>query len=212
MRLFPFLFSLAILPGAASAADPDVPPFHAILLRGGGGEAIVRHGAAQRVTILEGDSAHSRFAVEKGRLIVTPCIRPCPRSYRLRLSIIVPALDGLFLSDGGTIRTEGPFPRQPNMAASVSQGGTIDIRSLDADSVAASVESGGRILARPGASLAASVAQGGIVTYWGTPSVSRSIRGGGVVERGEAADSARPLEALESPPAPLAPLPRLQRR
>jgi len=97
---------------------------------------------------------------------------------------------------------------QPEIRVGVSQGGTIDIRSMPVANVTASVYSGGRIFTQAEAALSAKVEQGGNVTYWGDPVVKSSVRFGGVVVKGTATDVDRPLADLgiEGPP-PVPPIP-----
>jgi hypothetical protein len=93
------------------------------------------------------------------------------------------------MAHGGSLQTLGAFPDQQSIEAHVEQGGTIDIRSLAAGRVVASVYSGGRIFTNPGKVLDATVEWGGIVMYWGdVEDVRRSVRHGGVVTRGTAED------------------------
>jgi hypothetical protein len=103
---------------------------------------------------------------------------------------------------------------QPEIRVGVSQGGTIDIRSMPVANVMASVYSGGRIFSQAGAALSAQVEQGGNVTYWGDPVVESSVRFGGVVVKGTATDVDRPLADLgiegrppEPPEPPIPPVP-----
>ena len=93
---------------------------------------------------------------------------------------------------------------------SVRDGGTIDIRTIRVDRVSASVAEGGRIFARPQASMFATVMKGGIITYWGNAHVQSSIDGGGVVVKGDADEADKPLSelsSLHSSPPLLPPLP-----
>ncbi len=179
--------------------------FHAVELRGGG-EVVVRHGAGQRVSLVEGDRRTTRIGVVGGRLVIDRCAVHCPRGYRLRVEVVTPSLTALSVADGGSLEAARGFPAQPNVAAGVSSGGVLDIRALAAEDVTASVANGGLIFTRPARRLNAAVAQGGAITYWGDPAVTRSIRQGGVVARGAAADEGRPLAELHPrPPA----IPRL---
>ncbi len=191
---------LSILLLAAQTAS-----FHEVELRNGG-EVVVRHGAEPSVSLVEGDRRTTRINIAGGRLVIDRCAVRCPRGYRLRVDVVTPSLTALSVSDGGSLQAGRGFPRQANVAASVSSGGVLDIRALPVEDVTASVAHGGLIFTRPARRLAAAVAQGGAITYWGDPDVTRSIRQGGVVARGEAADEARPLADLH-PRVP--PIPRL---
>jgi hypothetical protein len=177
-------FLLAFLAAPASAAETvPVGDFRQLELRGGG-EVVVRHGAAPRVTILEGSRAVSSFDLdEERRLVIRACRERCPRGYRLRVEIVSPRVEALAVTGGGAIRTIGAFPRKSDLALAVTGGGTIDARQAQAGSVAAAVTGGGTINTHPLASLAAAVRGGGVVRYWGNPSVTQAVRGGGAVQR-----------------------------
>jgi hypothetical protein len=157
------------------------------------------------------------MTVQDGRLIIDRC-ESCGHDYRLVVEITTPDFDDLLVTDGGTIATTGTFPARENLRAAVEDGGTIDVRSVDAQSVAALVESGGRILTRPQKSLIGSVAHGGIITYWGSPDVSSQVEDGGMVTRGKPEESDQPLEDLSNgtpalPPVPMvAPISPVKRR
>src|SRR5215510_16501313 len=83
------------------------------------------------------------------------------------------------------------------LKAGVSQGGTIDIRSMLVDSVKASVEQGGSIFTTPQIALFASIEQGGNITYWGEPRVESSVKHGGDVTKGSADQINKPLSELK---------------
>ena len=185
--------------------------FHEVELRNGG-EVVVRHGAEPSVSLVEGDRRTTRIDVAGGRLVIDRCAAHCPRGYRMRVEVVTPSLTALSVADGGSLEAARGFPRQANVAASVSSGGVLDIRGLAADDVTASVAHGGLIFTRPGRRLSAAVAQGGAITYWGAPAVTRSVRHGGVVVRGAAADEGRPLAELHPRPPQLPRLPDLNNR
>jgi hypothetical protein len=188
-------------PGAAAPGPRQTAPFRSVELRNGG-DVLIRHAPRQSVIFA---SDRSRARVVDGRLVVENCPGRCAHGDRTAVTILTPALDGVAVSNGGTIRIEGAFPRQAALAASVEQGGTIDIRKMQAANVAAAIHQGGRIFARPLASLTASVRSGGLVAYWGDPAVRRSIAGGGVVERGSPEDEGKTLAEMDPQ------LPRLPR-
>ena len=198
---------LHVAPGAA-ARERQTEPFSSVELRNGG-ELLIRHSTRRSVIL---SSAQSRARVVDGRLVVEICPKHCAHGERTPVTVLTPALEAVAVSNGGILRIEGAFPRQPSLAASVEQGGTIDIRAMQAENVAASIFHGGRIFTRPARSLTASVRSGGIVAYWGDPAVQRAIAGGGVVERGSPEDEARPLAEFD-PPLPRPPrLPHLPDR
>ena len=201
------LVSAAACAPAVSAETPlSVAPFNAVELQDGG-QVTIRPGPAQRVILVEGDAGEVRAEVEGGRLRLRKCRTACSHRGRLRIEIVTPQLESLAVRDGGIISVERGFAPQPTFAASVFSGGAIDMRGVAADSVAASIDQGGVILARPAVRLDAAVNQGGRITYWGDPRVRSSIRRGGVVERGRPGDADRPIADLE--PLPLPPVPPL---
>ncbi|HYD14545.1 MAG TPA: DUF2807 domain-containing protein [Allosphingosinicella sp.] len=198
----------ALLPAAsAPAAVQDGPAgFRSIELRGGG-TVTVRYGATRTVTVRSGDPASRPIRDEGDRLVIDRCQPRCSHRQPFEVEIITPELAGLAVSDGGRIRVLGDFPAQPAVAASVSSGGMIDMRALEAGRLSAAVAHGGLIYARPRDTLAASISNGGLITYWGeAASVSSTVRHGGAVVRGKAADLRRPVEAfdptLQTPHAP----------
>ena len=183
----------------ALAAD-----FRAVDLHGGG-EVIVRHGPEARARLREGDARYTRIGTAGGRLAIVNCPERCPHRYRPVVEVSMPALDALSVSDGGLIRSEGGFPGQSAVEARVDSGGAVDIRTLSAAEVTASVAQGGMIFTRPGRRLDARIEQGGAITYWGRPAVTRSIRHGGVVQRGADRDLDKPLAAFNPEPPPVPP-------
>lgn len=185
--------------------------FRAIDLHGGG-EVIVRHAPARQVRFLAGDADHTRIREAGGRLIIDNCPDRCPHLYRPVIEVTTPEIDALSVNDGGLIRSEGAFPGQAAVDARVNSGGAVDIRTLAAAEVTASVAQGGMIFTRPGRRLDARVEQGGAVTYWGRPAVTRSVHQGGVVQRGADKDLDRPLSDLGPGPPAIPPVPPLPGR
>jgi hypothetical protein len=190
---------LAAVSAAASpvAMQPGIPveaSFSSVELRQGGKVNLV-HGQSSRVTLLKGDPGLTGIAIhDGGRLVIDRCATRCPRGHDLEVEVETPGLAAIAVTEGGTIQSRSGFPPQPRIDVAVTRGGTIDIRSLAADSVAASVYSGGRIFTKPRAALSARVDQGGIVTYWGDAVVASSVPNRGVVVEGDAADADRPLD------------------
>jgi hypothetical protein len=177
----------------------QIGPFSSIEVADGGHVGLQR-AATQRVTLIKGSLDYTRVAVaDGGRLIIDKCFRKCPRGYRLELEVLTPNVSGISLSNGGSIQSRGSFPRQSDLSVTVSHGGTIDVRSIVADRVAAAVNHGGRILTVPQASLAARVFQGGAITYWGNARVRSSTEHGGVVQKGEDAEKDLPLSEIGLP-------------
>lgn len=199
---------LALLTATAASSAPaqqvGADPFRSVSLRSGG-EVVVRYGDVQRIVVGEGASRPRIAVAADGRLVIDNSGRP--HRSRAAVEVVTPVLDAVSVEDGGRLRVERGFPRQESIAARVSSGGMIDLRSLEVDRATAEVSQGGSIALRPSARLDASVEQGGAVTYWGSPRVTSSIRHGGVVERGSPEDETRPLgEPRLRPLAPVHPI------
>jgi hypothetical protein len=174
----------------------QVGPFNSIELPHGG-HVVLQRAPAQRVSLVRGSLDYTRLSVtDGGRLVIDKCFRKCPRGYRLELEILVPNVTRISLANGGSIQSRGSFPRQSDLAVSVSHGGTIDVRSMVANRVTASVYHGGRILTVPQAWLSARVTQGGVITYWGDGQVGQSTEHGGVVQKGSATEINLPLSEI----------------
>jgi beta-lactamase regulating signal transducer with metallopeptidase domain len=187
---------------------PLVVSFSAVELRNGGTVNLI-HGPSQRVTLLKGEPDQVAIAIgADGRLLIDRCPKHCPRGHDLEVQVETPSVAEIAVAEGGTIQSRGDFPLQPEIDVGVSQGGTIDIRSMPVANVTASVFSGGRIFTRPESNLSAEVEQGGNVTYWGDPVVKSSVQFGGVVVKGIATDIDRPLADLGiKDPPPVPPIP-----
>jgi len=171
----------------------QLPPFHSVEVPDGG-HVVIKHGAAQRVTLVRGNLDYTKMRVTAdGVLVISNCRHEC-RGYRSDVEIEMPGITRLLMSDGGWIRVSGAFPRQGEIEVEVDNGGTIDTRSMAVDKVTASVEQGGRIFTVPGSLLFARVSHGGVITYWGNPRVRRWIEDGGVVQKGDAEELGAPFE------------------
>lgn len=180
--------ALLILSSAATSQTVTPSPFRSVESRNGA-HVTIRHGDRQSVRILEG--APKVFVAAGAKLIIDN--HGQPHRSRARIEIVTPNLEGLSVQEGGRLAIESGFPRQGTIAAAVANGGSLDLRRLPVDQVAASVSQGGRIAARPARQLAASVSHGGAIIYWGEPAVTSAVRDGGVVQRGKAEDADRPL-------------------
>src|SRR5688500_1312264 len=129
---------LRLLAFASLAAQTVIPlaPFQSVEVHNGA-NVIVRHGPLQRVTLLTGSLRSPGIRVVDGeRLVIDNCKREC------QIEVITPVLSAVSVSNGGTLQSLGAFPAQAAIRADVEQGGTIDIRSMDAAAVEASVHSG----------------------------------------------------------------------
>ncbi|HZU51921.1 MAG TPA: DUF2807 domain-containing protein [Sphingomicrobium sp.] len=179
------LFAAALLVSVPVLATELVPVenFRSVELRGGGMVEVVP-GPVEQVTIVEGSSRFTRMHVEDGsRLVINTCDERCPANYRLRVQIESPRVPDLAVDAGGGMFAERGFAPQSHLNAAVNGGGRIDVRSVDAASVAAAVNGGGELLVRARNSLSAAVNGGGHVRYAGNPVTSVAIHGGGAVTR-----------------------------
>jgi len=77
------------------------------------------------------------------------------------------------------------FRPQGDIAAAVSNGGMIDMRTVPAREVSAAVNSGGLIEVGSPAELSAAVNSGGAIRYRGNPDLSMAVASGGSVERAQ---------------------------
>lgn len=193
MRTIQLILAAAFIAATAAAAHAETVntgAFRTIELARGG-TVIVKSGSAQSVNMTEGDFRYTHFSIDRdGKLrIVTSCNSNCPQQYRLRVEVMTPPLAGYAVEQGGTIRAEGSFHAQDNVAAAVRQGGTVDVRAIPGNNVAAAVNQGGHVIVTANKSIAAAVHQGGHVEYWGNPgSITKAIHDGGAINRGDGAD------------------------
>ena len=175
--------TLAIAAPASSAETVAVPAFRSVELAGGG-EVLVRPGAAQRVTIVNGSTSYTRIVVDKqGKLRIDACSSHCPRNYSLKIVIESPNVPPLAIHGGGDITASAGFASQGQLAVAIHGGGTIDARNVSSDHVSAAVSGGGNIKVRPLSSLSAAIRGGGEIAYSGNPSVSSAVTGGGALTR-----------------------------
>jgi hypothetical protein len=162
-----------------------------------GGHVVLRPAPTQRVTLLRGSLDYTRLSTtDGGRLVIDKCIRKCPRGYQLEVEIFAPSFGRISLANGGRVQSRGDFPRQGELALAVSNGGTIDVRSMVAERVTASVNQGGGILTVPRALLFARVTNGGMITYWGDARVRSSVGHGGAVNKGSPSQIDVPLSEV----------------
>jgi hypothetical protein len=190
------LLVLSGIPSVQATAQvaPVVPlsPFRSVELRNGA-HAIIRYGPAQRVTFLKGTPDDAQLITSGDRLIIEKCKSKSGRRQELEIEILTPELAHVTLAHGGRVQSRGSFPRQAELAVTVDNGGTIDIRSMSVANLTATVLSGGGILAKPLIELVARVEDGGNITYWGDARVTQSIQHGGVIVRGSPSDADKPL-------------------
>jgi hypothetical protein len=158
-----------------------VGSFDNVELRGGG-HVILRYGASERVTLLQGSTQFTRFRVEDSRkLVIDACNSDCPSHYDLEIEIVTPHIAGVAISGGGRIDASAGFPAQDRISAAVDGGGDIELTALDARDAEAAVDGGGKIHVRADERLNAAVDGGGAIRYAGNPQVTSAIDGGGSV-------------------------------
>jgi hypothetical protein len=188
--------SLELATPARAAETVSVPAFKGVEVRNGA-HVTLRHGDKRRVTVIQGSTTVSEIRVDEDHsLNIDRCPDGCSSDYKLEVEIVAPEISALAVADGGWLRCAGSFPSQDDLAAAVASGGTLDVRSMSVDAVAAAIEHGGRILTEPRETLTAAIAQGGAIIYWGRPAVQSAIQHGGVVSRGRQADRTRPFEQV----------------
>jgi hypothetical protein len=194
---------LGVAASVAAQTVVSVAPFRSIELHDGG-HVILRHGETQSVTLLKGSMDCAQFAIADGdRLVIDKYKEQCPRKYEFEIEIITPSIAEILVADGGRIQSRDSFPRQAEIKTVVRNGGTIDIRTMVADSITASVEEGGRIFGMPRIALFANIIDGGQITYWGDARVESSVRHGGAVTKGTADEADKPLSELSLRESPL---------
>lgn len=186
--LLPLTALAALLVAAPARSGTAIPvgAFDSVALKDGG-HVILRHGAVQRVTLLQGSTRYTSIRIDRDnprQLVIDSCRHRCPHEYRIEVEIVTPDIRGVSVSDGGSIESAGGFPQQGKIAAAVEDGGKIDIRSIAASEASAAINDGGKILLRAQSRLAAAINDGGEIVYWGDPRVSSAINDGGSVEKG----------------------------
>jgi hypothetical protein len=184
-RLFAIAAFVGALVAGVAIAQTTVPlaHFNSIELHGGG-HVVLRHGAQQRVTILQGSTQYTRLAIEEsGKLVIDACNSDCPTHYDLEIEIVTPDIRAVAISGGGAIESAPGFPAQGSITAAVNGGGRIDMRNVAAQTGTAAVDGGGHIELRASDHLTAAVNGGGNIRYVGNPQVTTAIDGGGSVQR-----------------------------
>ena len=107
-----FAAAVMISTAAFSASTLPVGPFRSLELRGGG-HVILRHGAAQRIKLIDGSTQVTRFRVKSdGQLVIDACNKDCPRHYNLEVEIVTPRIEGVAIAGGGKLESESGFGRQ----------------------------------------------------------------------------------------------------
>ncbi len=177
-------FALLSVTAAQAGTDLNLPAFSAIEIHGGG-NVIVHHGKAQRVTVIKGDLKVAHVTVSGNTLIVEPCRNWCWHTGDLEVDVTVPkAIDALTIHGGGHIEARGDFPQQQQLHVTVNGGGDIDAKALRSNSVWAEVNGGGAEHVNALNELNAATHGGGEVRYVGNPAQLRTnTQGGGDIRR-----------------------------
>ena len=184
-RLFAVAAFTSALAATIASAQTTVPlaQFNSIELRGGG-HVVLRHGAQQKVTIVQGSTKYTKFEMEDaGKLVIDACNSDCPMQYDLEIEIVTPDVHAVAISGGGRIESAPGFPAQGAITAAVNGGGHIDLRNVAAENGTAAVDGGGHIEIKASLHLTAAVNGGGNIRYVGNPQVTTAIDGGGSVQR-----------------------------
>ena len=84
------------------------------------------------------------------------------------------------MSGGGSIESQGDFPRENKLTIAVIGGGRVDVRSLDVAEVTATVDGAGEISEMAKDALTAVIDSGGHIKYWGNPRLNEFVDGGEV--------------------------------
>lgn len=174
---------LTLVTAATACAAPAYvsrAPFEAVSVAGGG-EVIIRRGAAHGVRVIRGDPRALEITSAPGRGLRIRCRPNACRNVSPRVEVTAPVVRALAVHGGGYMYVERGFGPQSSIALSVHGGGHIDTTQVSVSDVAATVSGGGNIETRARSSLAASVHGGGVIRYFGAPNVATSVHGGGVV-------------------------------
>ena len=112
------LFAVAAFAGALAAtvawAQTAVPVarFDSVELRGGG-HVVLKYGAQQKVSLLQGSTQFTKFGIEDGnKLVIDACNSDCPRQYNLEIEVVTPTFVAVSIDGGGRIESAPGFPAQ----------------------------------------------------------------------------------------------------
>lgn len=167
-----------------AATTVPVATFDSVELNGRG-RIVLRHGAAQRVTITQGSADVTRMRVAPdGKLVIDACELRCPANYRLEMEIVTPRIEGVAIRGSGDIRAEGDLPGTRDLDVAISGSGRIDTRAVRAANVNAAISGSGTMLISADEMLTTAISGSGDVTYWGEPRLQTAIQGSGRINRG----------------------------
>jgi len=179
--LVPFLAAAPAL----AAGEVPLAPFTAIDASGGA-NVILKHGAAQHVTLLKGDLKVTKFEVRGNTLVITPCegFWNCPWHYNLTVEVVSPLIERIEIHGGADLDAKGPFPRQKKLIVEAHGGADVDVRAIAADEATADAHGGGDIHLGEVRALHAEAHGGGDITYRGNPQpLVMQTHGGGSIAK-----------------------------
>lgn len=157
-------------------------PFDRIELAGGG-TVSVYYAQEPAVTLRGGAERHMRTRIRQGALVVE-CQQPCPNSPGDEVSVMMPRLESVTVTGGGTISVKGRFPLAQELAVNVHSGGVVDTTSAPTVLLRAIVSGGGRARATVLGRLVSRISGGGAIEYFGDPKIDSETGGGGSIRRG----------------------------
>jgi hypothetical protein len=160
-----------------SATEQDIEPFSKLSVNAGS-DVVLLHGDGYRISLDEKAAASARFGV-KGDELVINCAKPCRNGVKGKIQVTAPSVTGLSASSGAYLDIENGFDVVDTLSLSVSSGGDIDARQLEARNVTASASSGGSAEIVATESLTASASSGGSIRYGGDPTNVRESESSG---------------------------------
>lgn len=100
-----------------------------------------------------------------------------------KIYIGTPSLNEIRLKSGGNVEIAEGFPAVERFYCRQEGGGRVFMRSLQVDSLFASIEGGGELNARVSKFLQGKISGGGVIYYKGSPVVESELSGGGLIKR-----------------------------
>lgn len=148
----------------------------------GGGTVAIYEAHEPAVTLHGGAERHMRTRVREGTLLVE-CQQPCPNTPGGEVRVMMPRLEGLTVTGGGTISVKGSFPLVQALAVNIHGGGVVDTISIPTVLLRAMVSSGGRVRATVLGRLVPRVSGGGAIEYFGDPKIESEADAEGTIRR-----------------------------
>lgn len=165
--------------GHAVTEGRTVPSFTAVELAGTNA-VIVRVGSPRSVAVTADDNLvdHVSTTVRDGRLVIGDVGSFTTRA-PMRVSVSVPSLDAVELSDTGSVTVRG-VTTSP-LAVSLSGTGTIDLRDLVARDATVVLDGTGDVRVHATGTLDATLTGTGSIRYSGHPTVTSRTTGTGSI-------------------------------